>query len=74
MSMCGGGCEVGLCQLEARLLPGTAAWQREEAQHCQKHPERQQREDVQEGVHAQEEAKDHQLQRNKSHGNTFNSK
>lgn len=50
-----------------RLLPETAAWQSEEAQHRQEHPEGEQREDVQEGVHAQEEAKDHQLGGKKCH-------
>lgn len=61
---------------ELELLPETAAWQSEEAQHCQEHPEGEQREDVQEGVHAQEEAKDHKLggRREKmSHSNTSKS-
>lgn len=55
------GVRLRLWELESRLLPETAAWQSEEAQHCQEHPEGEQREDIQEGVHAQEEAKDHQL-------------
>lgn len=37
-----------------RLLPEPPAWQGEETEHGQKHPEGQQGEDVQEGVHAQE--------------------
>lgn len=62
-----------LWQFGMRRLPEAAAWQSEEAQHCQQHPEWQQREDVQEGVHAQEEAKDHQLRRKRAHSNSFNS-
>lgn len=53
------------------LLPETAAWQGDETKHCQKHPEGKQGEDIQEGVHAQEKAKDHQLE--KSHSNTSKS-
>lgn len=63
----------GSSSLETRLLPEAAAWQSEEAQHCQKHPERQQREDVQEGVQAQEEAKDHQLRRKVTQQHLYNS-
>lgn len=45
-----------------RVLPEATARQGEESQHGQQHPEGQQREDIQEGVHAQEEAEDHQLE------------
>lgn len=42
--------------------PEAAAWQREEAEYGQQHPEGQQGEDVQEGVRTQEEAKGHELE------------
>lgn len=50
-----------------RLLPESAAWQGEETEHRQKHPEGQEGEDIQEGVHAQEKAEDHQLEVAKKH-------
>lgn len=52
-------------------LPETTAWQGEETEHGKEHPEGEQGEDIQEGIHAQEKAKDHQLE--KSHSNTSKS-
>lgn len=52
-------------------LPETTAWQSEETEHGKEHPEGEQGEDIQEGIHAQEKAKDHQLE--KSHSNTSKS-
>lgn len=52
-------------------LPETTAWQGEETKHGKEHPEGEQGEDIQEGIHAQEKAKDHQLE--KSHSNTSKS-
>lgn len=54
-----------------RLLPETTAWQGEKTEHSKEHPEGKQGEDIQEGIHAQEKAKDHQLE--KSHSNTSKS-
>lgn len=54
-----------------KLLPETTAWQGEKTEHSKEHPEGKQGEDIQEGIHAQEKAKDHQLE--KSHSNTSKS-
>lgn len=54
-----------------KLLPETTAWQGEKTKHGKEHPEGKQGEDIQEGIHAQEKAKDHQLE--KSHSNTSKS-
>lgn len=56
-----------------KILPETTAWQGDEAEYSKEHPEGEQGEDIQEGIHAQENSKDHQLEKSHSHTSKSNS-
>lgn len=56
-----------------KVLPETTAWQGDETEYSKEHPEGEQGEDIQEGIHAQENSKDHQLEKSHSHTSMSNS-